>query len=380
MTVILIRSDALLISVHTLIDSTFNFNSIAKPYNNIDNGKHISFIITSRNDNYGENPILRLRFTLQNLLLFEWKKLYHVSIEIIVIEWNPVDNKPHLWEYKQIKQLLHHIVINNDTNNVIKFYSIPSKYNDRVNCFENQYCPFYEYHAKNVGLRRSKGQWKLIMNIDDLFGLNLLNFLGYSLKYNLLDYNGIYQAKKNEIKIENISKYLNVFNVIPVEDILKINKVNADFINKCYHKPKWWRFEKTKPIWIAGGDFTLIHNNSVYNGFGGYLELCQNHHLDSEFLRRNIFINELNTYYIDSICSYHHIAHYGQKRHRENFKNFISKNNNNKTVQCDQIDDDRYNFLWNGNTPSNHHWKQVVAENNKNWGLSEIWFEPIQGI
>lgn len=188
----------------------------------------LSIIIASRNDNFGSNPILRLRFTLQNLLLFSWKSLYNVSIEVIVIEWNPVLTNPHVWQYQDITQLL--IWNKQKYNNKIYFYSIPSFYNDRIDCNNNNHCPFYEYHAKNVGLRRSKGKWKLIINIDDLFGINLLNLLGKSVSFNLLDPNGLYQGRRGHINIKHIYKnYINKSEMIQVEEMLNVKKPSNCF-------------------------------------------------------------------------------------------------------------------------------------------------------
>ncbi len=116
----------------------------------------LSFIIATRNDNYSGNPIRRLRFTLQNLVLFQWKMFHNISTEIVIIEWNAVPNNKHIWEFDEISQLLQHKHNNPSISDIlIKFYSIPSYYNDRINCNEIMYCPFFEYHAKNVGIRRS---------------------------------------------------------------------------------------------------------------------------------------------------------------------------------------------------------------------------------
>ena len=341
----------------------------------------ISFIIGSRNDNFGSNPILRLRFTLQNLLLFNWKSLYNVYIEIIVIEWNPISSNKHLWQYKEIKQLLK--MNKNKYKNKIYFYSIPPFYNDKIDCLSISHCPYYEYHAKNVGLRRSNGEWKLIMNIDDLFGINLLNLIGYSLKNNLFDKNGIYQGRRNHIKLLNIYNYINISDIIDVEQILEIKKEkNIDLNEECYYLN-----EELLPCsqGFAAGDFTMIHNESLYKYYvGGYIEKCLNKHLDCEFVLRNIYLNKLSVYYIDYKCGYYHIDHIKQRLNRSKYINI--NDNKQKEINCNQIGDNSLKDFRNYYSKKNmllldqSHWKHTYNITHTNWGINGVNFEKIQTL
>ena len=338
----------------------------------------ISFIIGSRNDNYGENPILRLRFTLQNLLLFEWKKLYNVSIEVIIIEWNTVNENPHLWQYDEIKTIL----LNKNDDTKIKFYSVPSFYNDNVNCKTNQYCPYFEYPAKNVGIRRSSGKWKLIMNIDDLFSLNLLNFIGHSISFNLLDTNGIYQtlnglySAQSQIYVENLTDYLNKSDlIIPVETIMNKSRINN--ISNCYTFGDRIKKMKVDPYLRAsvpsGGDFTLLHNSSLYNFYGGgYVETCANQHFDTEFIIRQVEINKLTPYYIHQNCGYYHIHHKKQKKHRNEHRKYIIANETNKVINCDQTNTGIFLYIHNNKKlPNDTFWFKTYSKQDKNWGIKD---------
>ena len=345
--------------------------------NNNNNTVDISFIIGSRNDNYGSNPILRLRFTLQNLLTFQWKDKYDMIIEVVIVEWNPVKNNLHLWEHQEIKSLLEYVCNNNNNNknkNIINFYSVPPIYNDIINCGTNQYCPYYEYHAKNVGLRRSIGKWKLAMNIDDLFGLNLLNLIGYLISNNLIDINGIYQARRNIIYVDNISQYLDIYETIPTEELMKTWPLyEGDILsNQCFQK-----FPNSRFAWGAGGDFTLIHNNSLYKHFiGGYIEMCANHHLDTEFILRQILINNISSYFIQSKCGYYHINHIQQRAKRNEYKEYIHSNHTEKHIQCNQRGSGIYQYYWQYNHLANHSfWPQIYNKTNTNWGIKNVQFD-----
>ena len=363
---------------------------------------HLSFIITSRNDEYGENPILRLRFTLQNLMLYEWSS-HNISIEIIIIEWNTVETKPHLWQYPLIQQLIKMYkdkfkINDKNSKRMIYFYSIPSHYNDRIECsfierpHQNDYCPFFEYHAKNVGLRRSNGIWKIVMNIDDLWSHNLLNFVAYSLSNNLLDKNGIYQAMRkfniihlNKPLDNHMMDYLNISEVIPTRypNFYKKAKNYTKMYQKCLFPHKKLNKTVGRGGVVQGpGDFTLFHGDILYKYFiGGFVESCHNVHLDTEFVMRQININKLNAYYITANCSYFHIQHSKQR--------FINKTEIIKYKEKELYREKKFNCnqsgkkireLWpdsidvDKKLPLNEYdlfWHRIYMNTNSNWGLKD---------
>eukprot|EP01084_Bolivina_argentea_P063633 116145_1 len=351
----------------------------------------LSFIIATRNDNYANNPILRLRYTLQNLLLFQWKNLYNISAEIIIIEWNPVETNPHIWEYNEIAQLLNHKSNNNNINNVqIRFYSIDPFYNDRINCHPNVYCPFFEYQAKNVGIRRSTGTWKVIMNIDDLWGINLFRFVGNSIQQNTLDKNGIYQALYNDIDIlqnETIRKNLTDMKLVNIGEIMGHSFENN--LTKCVSI-----LEGYKKVQDHAGDFILIHNDTLYDFYGGaFVETCVNTHLDSEFIVRYIYLNKLIPYVIDYHCSYYHIKHEPQRRYRNARPEFIQVKNYTKEqmkkihISCLQTgsDPDNYkivNYIWHrhrfpNSTELGINYTNIYDTQHHNWGIKNVNFDFI---
>ena len=356
----------------------------------------LSFIITSRNDNYGENPILRLRFTLQNLMLYQWSS-HQISIEIIIIEWNTINSKQHLWEFPLIRQLIKMYkdkfkINENNYKEILYFYSIPSDYNDRLNCNDNEYCPFYEYHAKNLGLRRSKGIWKLVMNIDDLWSHNLLNFVASSISYNLLDKNGLYQAKRGIVELNrNQDKY--IMDYVNKSEIIRTRYRNfyaktvnyTEMYEGCLVPYKKLNITMGREGVVQGpGDFLLFHGDILYKYFiGGFVESCHNVHLDTEFVMRQININKLNAYYIDKNCSYFHIQH---SKERLMNKTEIDEDDRNlyknKTFNCNQTGR-KIKKLWpteidlNKELPLNGtdtFWRTVYLKTNQNWGLKDETF------
>eukprot|EP01084_Bolivina_argentea_P063634 116150_1 len=357
---------------------TMNFKMIildtAKMKEEIRDHIDLSFIIATRNDNYSANPIRRLRFTLQNLLLFKWKISHNISTEIVIIEWNTVKDNKHIWEFDEITELLQFKNNNPSISDIqIKFYSIPSQYNDRINCDESgMYCPFFEYSAKNAGIRRSKGIWKVIMNIDDLWGINLLHFVAHSIQYNLLDINGIYQAfRRKQIEFTDpkiLSKYIDNIEFIPIDSIIHNPIIGIENIQHCLKKHISNRFE------LGPGDFILIHNHSLYDFYGGaFVEICSTDPYDYEFVLRQIIINKLNEYHLRKECSYMHLKHIKEHTHREPVKDV---NMSNKRIHCNQ---DRFSIT--AFIQSNKHipndtlkWRMIYEQTHNNWGISNVTF------
>ena len=286
----------------------FGYNN--KSMNNID----LSIIITTRNDNHGNNPIKRLYLMLNQLIVYQWKLIHNINVEIIIIEWNYIETNIHINEHNDIKLLFNYNKENQNT--IIKYYKISSKYNDTKNCYKkyNICCPFFQYYPKNVGIRRSNGEWILITNMDDIFSIKLMNILGHYISNNLFNPNGIYQAKHNEINLDTL-------NHIPLSLIKTPNDITNSNTNNCL-----LTFDSNKtPLLPWGGDFTLLSKDNIYNNYvGGYLESCTSSMLDSEFISRQIYINKLTPYYIAKNCSYFHIQHERISR-QQGYINNISK-------------------------------------------------------
>ena len=150
-------------------------NSFSKPY--------LSIVVAVRNDNYGGDFTQRLqRFIDWNTELLE---KYNIETEIILVNWNPLQNKKSIketinWpkgrsfvEYKiiTVNQELHQIFAKDITRKEL---------------------PLYEYLAKNTGIRRAKGRFILAMNPDILIHSSIIHEIA---KKNL-DENKYYRANR----------------------------------------------------------------------------------------------------------------------------------------------------------------------------------------
>jgi bifunctional pyridoxal-dependent enzyme with beta-cystathionase and maltose regulon repressor activities len=105
----------------------------------------LSVILTGRDDNYGENFIERLNQCLDNNIRLLNKN--KIDYEIICVDFNPIDGK-YLHNNEVIKEKLSQDKIKNiiiDNSVIIAENLSPSNY--------------YEYFAKNAGVRRSIGDF-----------------------------------------------------------------------------------------------------------------------------------------------------------------------------------------------------------------------------
>ena len=131
-------------------------NKFKKPY--------LSFVVVGRNDNYGHRFLYRTQNFLDNVAYLCEK--YKLDSELIFIEWNPPKNNKRMYEALNINKNRKYLKI--------RFIGVPNKLHRTLQ--NSDKCPIYEYLGKNVGIRRSNGDFVLITNPDILFNEELIRF------------------------------------------------------------------------------------------------------------------------------------------------------------------------------------------------------------
>ena len=114
----------------------------------------LSIVFGGRDDNYGETFIQRLEKALDyNIPLLDKSGL---DYEIIAVDFNPIGQK-YLYENESLSSLLK----NKRVKNVIV---------DNTVILEEDLCSttYYEYFAKNAGIRVSTGDFIFVTNSDIL--------------------------------------------------------------------------------------------------------------------------------------------------------------------------------------------------------------------
>ena len=323
--------------------------------NNID----LSVVVVTRNDDYGINSLERFTRFLQQWLHFPWS----IKVEIVVVEWNfPEDGMKHIYEEASINSVL--TSKNRKGITCVKFFTVPEKLATIPNKpgFD---CPLFECMAKNVGLRRSKGTWKLTTNIDDVFSLSLCYHLNEQIRNKLLNADGFYSCRRTSMNSNQFSKFL-PYNI-------KINMVNDCWVSSNEMSPRQCSVSQTNELIKNCGDFQMFHESLLYDvdGGGGFLEIPQNWGVDQEFLFRKMYVNNVSSYVIDNcpMCHQPHSKQYTTTSRR----NGLEQNCNQLGVYWDLGDQmhDMINHL-KFNKTKHPNWERFYKESNENWGLKGI--------
>jgi hypothetical protein len=113
----------------------------------------ISFVVICRDDGYGECLEERFSYTLEeNLRLFRDNGL---SVEYIVVDWSPLSTDRYLYKNEKFSKFLLQAPVRNIIvdNSVLISEGLTSG-------------RFYEYFAKNTGMKRATGEFLLVTNFD----------------------------------------------------------------------------------------------------------------------------------------------------------------------------------------------------------------------
>ena len=125
----------------------------------------LSIVATSRNDNHGGNLLQRMQIFVDGLIA--QCKRHNLSVELILVEWNPPDNKTKFYEALRWPE--------DPTPCQVRIIEVPPELHHRFKHSEG--LPLFQMIAKNVGIVRARGQFILSTNIDIIFSDGLMGFL-----------------------------------------------------------------------------------------------------------------------------------------------------------------------------------------------------------
>ena len=127
---------------------------------------YISVVVAARNDNHGGNMIGRMQAFIDSWI--GQARQYNLSSEIVVVEWNPPADRARLmdelrWPPDMGPCEVRVIEVSREVHD-----SLPNAAT----------IPLHQMIAKNVGIRRARGQFVLSTNLDIIFSAELMKFLG----------------------------------------------------------------------------------------------------------------------------------------------------------------------------------------------------------
>ena len=125
---------------------------------------YLSVVVTSRNDDHGGDPLKRLQ-AFVNCFDAQCRRT-GLDAEIIIVEWNPPEDKPRLqtlvkWPSPCVC--------------TYRFITVPPELHGTLEY--SDVLPLFQMIAKNVGIRRARGRFVLVTNIDIVFSNELVEYL-----------------------------------------------------------------------------------------------------------------------------------------------------------------------------------------------------------
>lgn len=126
---------------------------------------YVSFVLAARNDNYGGDFLRRMQVFV-NALLPLWEK-HDLDAELVIVEWNPPDGRPLLKDAITWPEYL--------KPGTVRVIRVPRAIHLQLPNSEKM--PMFEFIAKNVGVRRARGEYVLVTNPDLLYSEELIAYL-----------------------------------------------------------------------------------------------------------------------------------------------------------------------------------------------------------
>ena len=126
---------------------------------------YLSVVLSGRNDEAMGDFTGRVQSFIDHFSIASWAM--NMSAEIIVVEWNPPAARPPLASV---------LSCGSPHNRLPVFVaSVGPAVHERLSKASST--EFFEYAAKNVGIRLARGSWILVGNPDSLFTMSMMRFL-----------------------------------------------------------------------------------------------------------------------------------------------------------------------------------------------------------
>ena len=125
---------------------------------------YLSLVVTTRNDDHGGNMLQRFQSFLDHL--GQMGARHKLAAELIVVEWNPAPDRPRLLDAMRWPD---------PAALDVRIITVPPHVHAQHG--NSDKFPLFQMIAKNVGIRRARGEFVLATNIDILFSDELCAFL-----------------------------------------------------------------------------------------------------------------------------------------------------------------------------------------------------------
>jgi hypothetical protein len=212
---------------------------------------YLSIIVTGRNDDFGGD--FNGRFFRALHFNHEQLTAAGVAHEFVFVEWRPISGRPLL-------ATLLGAAFPSLSSAHLRSYVVDASYHDAISL--NPRLQFQEFIAKNVGIRRARGQFLLTTNTDIYLSRGVIERLAAG----ALDAKTLYRAARHDLKSNSDVSWIDW-------DLLEDDR-NWEIVNQI--KP---------PLFTnASGDFLLLDRDS-YHRLRGFNEIYRTAkiHIDGNF-------------------------------------------------------------------------------------------------
>lgn len=278
----------------------------------MNNQPYLSIIATTRNDNHGGDLLARTTCFVKGI--YHQAKKFNLPLELIIVEWNPPKDKP----------LLKNVLPQPSKDDLVTLRYIILPENLHKEYRFHQQIPLYQMIAKNIGIRRAKGEFILCTNIDLIFSDECFKKIAEK----KLKENNFYRANRCDVPKE-------VMNIKSIDEQLKYSEKNIiNRLGRIYNYKNvnsfpgiFFRYpfilliiDKTIELlkkvsrskfnlyvldFAACGDFTLMSKKDWLR-IQGYCELdMYSLHVDSMALISAASIGMNQKLFPENACSYH---------------------------------------------------------------------------
>lgn len=245
----------------------------------------LSVVVCSRNDDHGGNMVERANMFLAALAA--QAQQHKFEIELVLVEWNPVEDRPSLLNVLQWPKSLRYFQS--------KTITVPPTVHKTIQ--SSGVIPLFQYLAKNVGIRRAKGDFVLCTNPDVIFDNELLSSLA------TVKAGRTYRAIRHDLDVELVPRGLDFGHALDF--------CEQHVVAQC--RGKAWRLHTD-----ACGDFTMMTKKEWF-AIRGYPEWpIWSIHLDSYLLAQAAYAHGLwekllpgRLYHVQHKASWATDPHYG---------------------------------------------------------------------
>ncbi len=324
----------------------------------------LSIVVTSRNDNHGGSLLKRMQIFINGLLYLTNK--YQLKTEIIIVEWNPPENAPRLYDVLNWPEIHEYCTI--------RFIKVPNEIHSFFR--EPEKLPLHQMIGKNVGIYRARGEYILVTNIDILFSEPLFQYIAANLSKGIIYRTCRFDVNKDIPLDQTVETQLNychnnVIRVFTKFDTFDPKTPPKHLIEDDFESYLLYDLTYRHPHINACGDFQLMAREH-WMSLRGYPEFdFFPAHVDSLLQFQSIYhgLEEI-VLHDDNMCIYH-IDHRGSwsPETEDDIRNRFHKTNI-PSLTLEQAYDLAFLFCYEK--------ENLGSFNNQYWGLNDVELEEFR--